>query len=151
MIVLIVLFAAFTTSLAIQRIISGDWQMIESGNIAMFVMLLFTAFGHFKFSKGMEKMLPKFSPMKKEIIFITGIFEILCGIALLFPDRRYTSGILLILFFILILPANIKAAIDRLDYQKGTYDGNSTNYLWFRVPMQIFLILWVWYFSVRGY
>ena len=98
----------------------------------------------------MKKMLPKFVPMKKEIISLTGILEILAGIGLLFAELRYSTGVLLIVFFILILPANIKAAVDHLDYQKGALDGKGLNYLWFRVPMQVFLILWVWYFAVRG-
>jgi len=150
MLVLIVLFTAFALSSGVSKAISGDWQLMTSGNTAMFLMLCFTAFGHFKFGEGMEKMLPKFLPMKKEIIFLTGIFEILAGIGLLFAELRYSTGVLLIVFFILILPANIKAAIDHLDYQKGTLDGKGLNYLWFRVPMQVFLILWVWYFAVRG-
>ena len=32
-------------------------------------------------------------------------------------------------------------------YQNGTYTGNGINYLWFRIPLQIFFILWVYYFN----
>ncbi|MCF2446473.1 hypothetical protein L0657_21120 [Dyadobacter sp. CY345] len=149
--VLIVLLTVFAVTTGISKIFLGDWQFILNGNIAMFFMLCFTALGHFKFASGMEKMLPRFLPMKKEIVLLTGVFEILAGIALLFPNLRHIAGILLIIFFILILPANIKAAIDHLDYQKGTFDGKGTSYLWFRVPLQIFLILWVWYFAVNGF
>lgn len=151
MMVLIVLFSVFTVGSGISKIFLGDWQFVINGNISMFFTLCFTALGHFKFANGMEKMLPQFLPLKKEIVFFTGVCEILLGIALLFPNLRYTAGILLIIFFILILPANIKAAIDHLDYQKGTFDGNGESYLWFRVPMQVFLILWVWYFAVTGF
>jgi uncharacterized membrane protein len=56
---------------------------------------------------------------------------------------------LLILFFFLILPANINAAVNKIDYQKGTTDGNGLNYLWFRVPLQVFFIAWVYFFGVR--
>jgi hypothetical protein len=34
------------------------------------------------------------------------------------------------------------------DYQKGTRDGSGTNYLWFRIPLQIVFILWVYYFGL---
>jgi len=54
----------------------------------------------------------------------------------------------LILFFILILPANILAALKKVDYQKGTNDGPGAGYLWFRIPLQIFFIAWVAWFSV---
>jgi uncharacterized membrane protein len=64
------------------------------------------------------------------------------------PSLRYVTSVLLIIFFICILPANINAAIKKIDYEKGTYDGKGINYLWFRVPLQVFFILWVWYFGI---
>jgi len=50
--------------------------------------------------------------------------------------------------FILILPANVYAAINKIDYEKGNYSGNGLKYLWFRIPLQIFFIEWVWYFGI---
>jgi uncharacterized membrane protein len=107
-----------------------------------------TAIGHFKFSDGMTKMIPTIIPFKKEIVFLSGIFEILIGICLLFPQMRYETGVILILFFVFILPANIYAAKHHIDYQKATADGNGLEYLWFRIPMQLFLIVWVWFFAI---
>lgn len=150
MIVLIILIATFAASAGIYKFVSGDCQYILSGNIAMFLMLCFTAAGHFKFSAGMQQMIPKFVPLRKELVFITGILEILAGIALLFPALRQTTGLLLILFFILILPANVFAAIHHIDYQKGTFDGQGPGYLWFRIPMQLLLIFWIWFFAVKN-
>ena len=149
MAVLLVLLLSFIISIVVTKVVSGDLQYILSGNISMCIMLCFTATGHFKFSSGMEKMIPKFIPRKKEIVFLTGILEFVAGLALLLPDLRSTTGVLLILFFILIVPANINAAIQHVDYQKGTNDGKGLKYLWFRIPMQIILIVWVWFFSVR--
>lgn len=148
MIVLLVLIISFALSCGIFEIISGDPNFLFSGNIALCIMLLFTAMGHFKFPDGMAKMIPSFIPSKKELVFITGVLEILAGLALLFPLFRYSAGVFLILFFIAILPANIYAAINQLDYQKGTYDGNGLKYLWFKIPMQLFLISWVWFFAI---
>ncbi|MCF0055590.1 hypothetical protein [Dyadobacter sp. CY356] len=148
MIVLLVLLISFALSCGLFEIISGDPNLLFSGNIALCIMLLFTAIGHFKFPEGMAKMIPSFIPLKKELVFITGILEILAGLALLLPQLRFSSGVFLILFLIAILPANIYAAIHHLDYQKGTFDGNGLKYLWFRIPMQLFLIGWVWFFAI---
>ena len=115
----------------------------------MCVMLFFTAFGHFRFSKGMASMIPKFIPFKNRVVLVTGLMEILFGLGLLFNQLRTVSGWSLIIFFLLLLPANIHAAMQKLDYQKGTYDGKGIQYLWFRIPMQLFLIWWVWYFSLN--
>lgn len=140
MIVLLVLVISFAVSCGIFEVISGDPNLLFSGNIALCLILFFTAMGHFKFPDGMAKMIPSFIPLKKELVLITGILEILAGIALLFPEPRHLAGEFLILFFIAILPANIYSAMNHLDYQKGIYDGNGLKYLWFRIPMQIFLI-----------
>lgn len=148
MAVLIVLIVTFLASLGITWAGFGEPAYILSGNIAMCAMLQFTALGHFKFPEGMKLMIPPFIPFKKTMVLFTGLMEIAAGIALLFPVTRYATGIFLILFFIALLPANIYAANRRLDYQKGTYDGKGPEYLWFRIPMQVFLIAWVWYFAV---
>jgi hypothetical protein len=46
----------------------------------------------------------------------------------------------------LILPANIKEAIDHVDYQNATFEGKGLSYLWFRIPLQLLFIAWT-YFS----
>lgn len=145
---LLVLFTVFILALLIFRFTQNEWELVHSGNIAMSIMLLFTAFGHFKFANGMAMMLPDFVPYKKAFVYITGIAEAIMGFALLFPQYRYASGIALIIFLVLVLPANIGAAFRRIDYEKAGYGGKGPEYLWFRIPMQIFLLSWVFYFSV---
>ena len=115
----------------------------------MAVMLLFTAIGHFAFTKGMTMMLPDFIPFKTEVIYLTGIIEIIAAVGLLIPNTRLWTGWALIIFFILLLPGNIKAAIDHVDYQKGTFDGNGPNYLWFRIPLQVLFIMWTYLSTIR--
>lgn len=151
MAVLIVLLISFFASLGVLKVAYGNWSYLLSGNIAMCIMLCFTAMGHFKFPKGMQRMIPGIIPFKRELVFITGIMEIMAGIALLFTSLRHYTGIFLIIFFILILPANLHAAMQKVDYQKNTLNGKGIDYLWFRIPFQIFLMLWVWYFSVRPF
>lgn len=135
MAVLVVLIVTFLVSLGITWAGTGEPANVLSGNIAMCAMLQFTALGHFKFPEGMSRMIPPFVPFKKTMVLLTGLMEIAAGIALLFPATRYAAGIFLILFFIALLPANIYAASQHLDYQKGTYDGKGPEYLWFRIPM----------------
>ena len=116
----------------------------------MAVMLFFTASAHFAFSGGMTMMLPDFVPNKLAVVYLTGIFEILAAIGLLLPSFRLTTGWVLIIFLILIVPANIYAALKQVDYQKANYDGYGINYLWFRIPLQVLFISWVYYFAIRN-
>ncbi|HSD08473.1 hypothetical protein [Flavobacterium sp.] len=144
----IVLLSVFAISLLTIKLLEGNYQFALSARIAMSVMLLFTAIAHFAFTKGMAMMLPSSIPYKTEIVYLTGIIEIAAALGLLFPSISTLTGWLLIAFFILILPANIYAAIHHIDYQKGTFEGKRKSYLWFRVPLQILFIIWVYFSTI---
>lgn len=146
---LIVLLAAFAISLVILRIIHKKYEFALAGRIAMSVMLLFTAIGHFAFTGGMAMMLPSFIPFKTALVYFTGVVEIAAVIGLLIPKLRVLTGWMLILFFILILPANIHAAVNHIDYQNATTGGSGPIYLWFRVPLQILFIVWTYFSAVK--
>lgn len=146
----IILLVTFVLAVAVSKLAMGNWNFVFSGNLSMAVMLCFTSLGHFMFTKGMAMMVPSFIPMKKLMVYFTGILEIILGIALLFPSLRFASGILLLVFFALMLPANMNAAIRHIDYEKATYEGKGMSYLWFRIPLQVLFIAWVYVFAVSN-
>jgi uncharacterized membrane protein len=146
---LIVLLTVFGISVFALKIATHNYDIALSARIAMSAMLLFTAVGHFAFTKGMTMMIPDFIPFKTAMVYLTGIIEILAAIGLLIPGLRVLTAWLLILFFVLLLPSNIKAAIKHIDYQKGAFDGSGLNYLWFRIPLQILFIVWIYFSSIR--
>ena len=146
---LIILLSSFVISLFFIKIINNKYDFALSSRIAMSIMLVFTATGHFIFTKGMTLMIPSFIPYKETFVHLTGLFEILLAIGLLMPRFKYIIGIILIVFLLLMLPANIYASLHNVNYQKGTFDGNGLAYLWFRIPLQIFFILWVYNCTIR--
>jgi uncharacterized membrane protein len=146
---LIVLLVSFLISLLTLRLLHNQYEVALSGRIAMSVMLAFTTLGHFIYTKGMTMMIPDFIPFKKEIVYFTGIFETAAAIGLHISQIGQLTGWALIIFFLVMLPANINAAIKHIDYQKGTLDGSGINYLWFRVPLQVVFILWTYCFSIK--
>ena len=140
---LIVLLGAFGLSLVVTYYFaSPDVQLC--GRIAMSAMLLFTAVGHFAFTRGMMLMIPPFIPFKKELVLATGGIEIAAAIALLIPSLVEATGWLLIAFFVVLLPANVYAAIHHIDYKEATRNGPGPKYLWFRIPLQLLFIVWVY-------
>ncbi len=145
---LVVLLSVFVAGSVISRIVLKDWNLPFAGNLAMCLMLMLTASGHILFTKGMAMMLPPFVPFKNLIIYLTGIAEVILGLALLFPSVRGLAGLSLIVFFILLLPANIYAAIKHLDLEQAAYAGPGPRYLLFRIPLQLLFIGWVAYFSI---
>lgn len=141
---LLVLLGSFVIALLFLSFTGKGWNIPLAGRIGMAMMLLFTAVGHFTFAKGMSLMLPDFIPLKQLVVKGTGILEIAAALGLLFPATRTVTGWLLIIFFLLILPANIKAALHSIDYQQATFNGKGPSYLWFRIPLQLFFIAWVY-------
>ncbi len=146
---LFVLTITFTLSLVFTKITTSHFDFPFAGRLALSIMLVFTSIGHFKFTDGMMKMLPEFMPAKKMIVYLTGFLEIVAAVGIFIPSLRYATGILLILFFVLILPSNIYAAKRKLNYETGEYNGKGISYLWFRIPFQILLIFWTYCFVVK--
>lgn len=141
---LIVLLLVFGISLAVTKLIN-DYNIRLSAQIAMAAMMVFTSIGHFIYTGGMAMMLPSFIPFKKEIVYLTGVMEIASAAGLLIPATRTVTAWLLIIFFIVLTPANINAAMKHLNMEKGTFDGSGPKYLWFRMPLQALFIGWVYW------
>ncbi|WP_276167239.1 DoxX family protein [Zobellia alginiliquefaciens] len=146
---LLVLITVTVIALLIFKCIDGIYDIPRSARIGMTAMLLFTALGHFMFTKGMAMMIPDFIPLKKELVYLTAFIEITAAIGLHMANFRTMTAWLLIFFFVLMLPANIKACFYNLNYQTGNFDGPGLMYLWFRVPSQILFIVWVYFSSIR--
>ena len=149
MLPLLVLFIGFSFTLLLTRVLKETYRPAFSARVAMSCMLLFTASVGHAFSEGMTMMLPDFIPFKTQLVWLTGGFEILAAVGLHLPKLRKITGWMLVLFFLLVLPANIYAAIHHIDYQNAPFEGNGPEYLWFRVPLQLLFILWVYLSAIR--
>ena len=116
------------------------------GRISLAIVFVFTGLGHFIMTEPMARMLPPWIPMRMPIIYITGVVELAAAAGLLVPRLCRLTGIYLIAFLILVLPANIYAAINRVEM-----GGHSMGppYLFIRIPLQLILIIWTYWFAVR--
>ncbi|WP_396591162.1 hypothetical protein [Allomuricauda sp. R78024] len=146
---LLVLLSSFVIAIFVVKIMYKQYDFALSARIALSIMLCFTAMGHFVYTKGMSMMIPEFIPFKTSFVHLTGLFEILLAIGLLIPKLKVISGWTLIVFLIVMLPANVYAAIHQVNYQKGTFDGHGLTYLWFRIPLQVLFIFWTYISSIR--
>lgn len=146
---LTILFVTFVLALAGTKIFQGEWNFLFSGNLGMAVFIIFTGFSHFKFQKGMVMMIPEFIPAKLFWVYFTGIIEIAAGIGLMIPSIRELTAVLLIIFYVLIFIANINSSKKNINIFKADFTGPGTAYLYKeRIPMQIILIAWTWYFGI---
>jgi uncharacterized membrane protein len=146
---LTILFVTFILALAGTKIFHGDWDLLFSGNLGMAVFMVFVGFSHFKFQKGMAMMIPDFIPAKMFWVYATGIIEIAAGIGLMIPSIRELTAISLIVFFVLVFIANINSSKKNINIFKADFTGPGMDYLYKqRIPMQIILIVWTWYFGI---
>lgn len=144
-----ILFITFALALVGTKIFEGNWNLLFSGNLGMAVFMIFTGFAHFKFQKGMALMIPEFIPAKMFWVYFTGLIEILAAIGLMIPSIRELTSILLIIFLILVFIANVYSSRMKVNLFKADYSGPGMAYLYKeRIPMQIILITWTWYFGI---
>ncbi|MGV2831752.1 DoxX family protein [Myxosarcina sp. GI1(2024)] len=146
MVVLVVLLSVFFVSWGILWITGRSNRVRTAGCIAFAALFIFTGVSHFSLADGMVWMLPKWIPNRYPIIYITGIMEIVMGIGFLFSSTRRITGIMAIAFLICVLPSNIYASLNSVDFG-GNVQG--ARYLLFRIPLQLFLIWWVGFMAVR--
>lgn len=146
---LTILFATFILALLGTKLFQGDWNFLFSGNLGMAVFIIFTGLAHFKFQKGMAMMIPDFIPGKLFWVYFTGIIEIAAGIGLMIPSIRELTAVLLLIFYVLVFIANIQSSKKKINIFKGDYTGPGMGYLYKeRIPMQVILLAWTWYFGI---
>ncbi len=99
---------------------------------------------HFIATDAYLSIMPDYFPRPLELVYISGVCEILGGAGLLIPRLRRVAGIGLIALFVAVLPANFNMAIH--DIQPLDIDIPQI-LLWLRLPMQLVLIAWAWWVS----
>jgi uncharacterized membrane protein len=114
----------------------------KRARIGLSLFFVFTALGHFIRTEEMAAMLPPAVPFRIELIYFTGVLELLGVVGVWIPQLTRLTGVLLILMLIGILPSNIYSAINRVDF--GGHSAGPA-YLLVRIPFQLFVIWWTYF------
>lgn len=117
------------------------------GRIAIACVFLFTGLGHFAKAKPMSAMVPVRipEPWRLPIIYFSGVFEFAAALAILADAWARMAGIILCAFLVLVLPAHIDSTMRRVPF--GGHSAGPV-YLFVRIPLQLLLIGWIWWFTV---
>ena len=112
--------------------------------------LFFTIAGinHFLNPAFYERIIPPAFPSPHLLNLISGFFEIVGGLGLLVRPLRRAAGWGLIALLIAVFPANLYMATYPTLFN-ATPSPLWTIGVWVRLPMQILLIAWVWFVSLR--
>lgn len=106
--------------------------------------LLFIAAGanHFRDPEFYEAIMPPYLPWHKALVAISGVAEVVLGIALLIPPLTPYAAWGLILLLIAVFPANIHMALN-----PQLFPSIAPVLLWLRLPLQVILILWAYWYT----
>ena len=88
------------------------------------------------------KMMPPALPWHSALVFLSGVFEILLGIFLLFPRFTQLAAWGIIALLIAVFPANIYLA----SHPELMPNASPTFHL-LRLPFQAVFIAWAWWFT----
>ncbi|MCB1120911.1 MAG: hypothetical protein KJT03_05145 [Verrucomicrobiae bacterium] len=123
----------------------GGADIAFAGRIAICAVFGFTAVGHFLKVQAMMDMMPLWIPGRYAIVVGSGVLEGVLAALVLFPAYAKVAGIALCILLILVTPLNVYSAVQRIDF--GGH-GVGPKYLFVRIPMQILLLVWVFWFAV---
>ncbi|WP_366791068.1 MauE/DoxX family redox-associated membrane protein [uncultured Chryseobacterium sp.] len=104
-------------------------------------LLMIAGILHFVKPSIFIKIMPSYIPFHLQMVYISGIAEILCGLLLIFPQTQKVGAYLSIFLFIAVFPANIEMA-------RKFYEVHH-KYFWLtvaRLPLQVVLIWWAYQF-----
>jgi uncharacterized membrane protein len=85
-------------------------------------------------------MMPPWLPLHREAVWVSGVLEIVGGIAVLVPRTRAMAGWGLIALLVAIFPANLHMALN-----PERYPDFSSTALWARLPVQALFVAWAWW------
>lgn len=148
MVFLLVLIAgSFLALTLLERLVPGlHLGTSLKGRITLALVFFNTGLAHFYDAEGMVQLVPPFLPLRTELVYATGVLEIMGAAGLLMPRLQRLAGLALILFLVLVFPGNIYGAVSHVG--PGGHELGPI-YLLARAPFQALLIWMLYRFSVR--
>jgi uncharacterized membrane protein len=112
--------------------------------VLVFFSLIFAGIGiaHFLRTDSFLLIMPPYLPLHRELVYVSGAFEILGGVGLLIPRLRRTAACGLIALLFAVFPANVHMA---LNPDKFKEIGIPTWALYARLPVQFLLMYAIWW------
>lgn len=98
---------------------------------------------HFTDPQTFVSIMPSYLPWHLELVYLSGFFEIMGGLSLLFMSTRYIGAWGLVALLVAVYPANIHMLVHEI-YLEGM--PHNKWLLWARMPLQfvfILSVLWV--------
>ena len=115
-----------------------------TGRILLGGFFLLAGLLHFLRPKPYVATVPGVLPLKREIVYVSGVAEIAGGAGVLSERTRRLAGWWLIATLVAVFPANVNMAVNAERFRSVP-----RGLLLARLPVQGALIAWVWRVAVR--
>jgi uncharacterized membrane protein len=112
------------------------------GLITLSLFFILAGINHFAATDFYLRLMPDYLPAHLELVYISGVFEILGGVGVLVPSVRSMAGWGLVALLIAVYPANIHMAL-----HPELFPEFSRSALYGRLPLQFVLIAWAYWAS----
>ena len=106
--------------------------------------MIVAGLNHFVTPKTYEKIMPDYLPAHRELVYASGVTEVLGGALTLHPSTRRAGGWLLIATLLGVTPAHIHM----LQHQ-DRYPKLPAAALWGRLPLQVGMLYLVWLATLK--
>ena len=118
----------------------------RAGAIGLSLLFAFVGIGHFIQTESMSQMLPDWFPARIAFIYGTGVLELALAIGFFGRRTRRVTGIVAAGVLVVFFPAYVYAAMNHAPV--GGYQWGPT-YLLVRAPLQVVILAWVYWFTIR--
>ncbi|KAA1420570.1 hypothetical protein FE697_016595 [Mumia zhuanghuii] len=109
---------------------------------ALAVLLGAAGVTHFVRPRPYERIVPKALPAKRELVYASGVAELVCAVGLVHPRTRKAAGYLSTALLVAVFPANIQMAVDVTRSRRASAAFKAGTIA--RLPMQLPLIRTAW-------
>jgi uncharacterized membrane protein len=109
--------------------------------IALSWLFISTGFSHLHAPAPFVRIVPPYFPAAGTLVALTGVLEIVGGLALLWPRLRRPASIALAVLLLAVFPTNINMALNPERFS----DIATPTFFWLRLPLQfVYIALTLW-------
>jgi uncharacterized membrane protein len=100
---------------------------------------------HFVTPEPFMKIVPKWLPAPKALVYVSGACEVAGGLGLLWEPTRALAAWGLVALFVAVFPANVNQATNAISFNDAKPIPRAA--LWARLPFQALFIAWAWWMA----
>ncbi len=145
---LVVLIAVFLLLCGGFFLFYNDFAYAIAGRLALSVMFVFSGILHLYYKEGIYLSYPDFLPQatKIKLVYAIGDLQFVFAGGLVFADISKIIILFVLGYLILGLFTQINACVKKVSIKRGNYTGKGLIYLFFKIPEQLIIIAWAYYF-----